>query len=89
MSVSSASPSASWSKKATPTASGSGIRVVESENDFPMQRIDRIRVGSAHVVVRDDVMTEVAMNVMRSLARQINGQFDPAAADQMVEVVAK
>jgi len=54
-----------------------------------MERIDRIRIGSAHVVVRDDVMAEAATNVMQSLVRQINGQFDPATADQMVEIVAK
>lgn len=89
MSVSASSPSSSWSEKVAPTSSGSGIRVVESENNFPMERIDRIRIGSAHVVVRDDVMAEAATNVMQSLVRQINGQFDPATADQMVEIVAK
>lgn len=31
-----------------PQKSGSGIKVVEAENDFPILRPDSIRIGSAH-----------------------------------------
>jgi len=72
------------------TFSGSGIDVVEAENDFPMQRIERIRVGSAHAVVRDEAQAEAARAVMQAIAKHVNAAFDhPLAADDIVEIVAK
>ena len=51
--------------------------------------IDRIRIGSGVVTVRNDDVKQVAADVMRSLVRQVNGQFDPTAAAQPVEIYAK
>ena len=72
-----------------PEASESGIRVIDAENDFPFARVTSVRIGSAHVVVHDGQQELAAVRAMRTVSDQINAWFDPDAAGEAVEVVAK
>lgn len=88
--MNSASDSSDWTEKISPVESDDGTFTFDLESsDFPMARIDRIRIGSAVVTVRNDDVKQVAADVMRSLVRQVNGQFAPTAAAQPIEIYAK
>jgi hypothetical protein len=78
----------SGSREKEETDSG-GIKVVESENDFPFARVTSVRVGSAHVVVHDDQQELAAVRAMRTVSDQINAWFDPDAAGEPVEIERK
>lgn len=74
---------------AKPEESGSGVRVVDAENDFPFARVTSVRIGSAHVVVHDDQQELAAIRAMRTVSDQINARFDADAWGEEVEVVRK
>lgn len=74
---------------AKPEENGSGVRVIDAENDFPFARVTSIRIGSAHVVVHDDQQELAAVRAMRTVSDQINAKFDADAGGEEVEVVRK
>lgn len=78
----------SWAEKTgKPGAGGgSGIKVVEEENDFPISKPDYMRIGSAHAVERNGDRKALE-NLLKKFADIIHTQFgqDPATNTIVIE----
>jgi hypothetical protein len=55
-------------KKEQPT-----IKVVESENDFPIAKVTHITVGSAHAVARDSRVAATLLQITQKLVERWHG----------------
>ncbi|MGL4463097.1 MAG: hypothetical protein ACRC1K_13195 [Planctomycetia bacterium] len=83
--------STQWRRKVAPAKAPPPpptLKVDEDENDFPMARIDFVRVGSAHVVC-DPGHEELVAALLRKLAARLAERYGPAAAAEQVEIVEK
>jgi hypothetical protein len=69
-------------------SSGSGVKIVDAENHFPFERIDFIRVGSAHTVSAGERDAENA-DLLQRLAAFVMAQFQPEALPATVDVQEK
>lgn len=69
-------------------SSGSNVKIVDAENDFPFERIEFIRIGSAHTVSSGERAAENA-DLLQRLAEFVMAQFQPEALPATVEVLEK
>ena len=81
-------PGGSSTGSGPPGSSGSGVKIVDAENNFPFQRIEFIRIGSAHTVSSGERDTENA-DLLQRLAEYVMAQFQPEALPTTVEVQEK
>ena len=69
-------------------SSGSGVKIVDAENDFPFERIEFIRIGSAHTVSTEERDAENA-DLLQRLAEFVMAQFQPEELPATVVVQEK
>lgn len=76
-------------QKGTKGDSDSRVKIVESENDFPMFDIHFVRVGSAHAVAHHDGIEPKLGEILRRFCDEIAKRYEPNALGQAVTFVWK
>lgn len=61
-----------------------GPVVLASENDFPFDRVDSLRVGSAHAAIKRLSELSDVEALLKRIQQEVNGYFDPVAAQQPI-----
>lgn len=80
----------SWAEKTGKSGggAGSGVKIVEEENDFPIAKPNYMRIGSAHAVERGSDR-EALIALLQKFADTINTQFGQSAESNTIVVEEK